>query len=603
MTRRARTRSGATCVLAMLVPLCGILARGAQSTPDGLVQSIRIDAVIGDSRWIPIPGLRASDIELLEDGIPRRIESAELRTVPRRTSAGTPPIESLADEERAAREPGARVFIFLLDEFHVSPGPSAERARTWMADFVDAKVYERDLAMVVRPLDPVRSVRLTRDRALLHGVIAGFTGRKGEYEPRTPFEEQATGRDPATIAAARRRSVVDQLNDIAVRLGSLKADRPIVVFVSEGFPAGERDLELFLRASSALHFAIYAINPARPEDDVAGPAERGPARTLRQRLAAQGGGLAVEADGIIAGFARVAHDSESCWALMYQPQAADGGFHTIEVRARGSDTKVRARSGYWAASTTEALPPTAARPAEVMPRRPLRRNGLVETWVGLAPAADGRARMTVTWEPSETGGLLPQMLAVKARTLDGRALFDGLIHRVGAPSGSGSDCARFSVPTGRVELDMTVLDAAGTVIETEARDVDVPNLTSPWKAGPMLLSAEIVRVRTSRDVEAAKAAPDAPPAARRTFAQQDSLLIRVPAHDASGTAVAVTARLLNQTGAPIRSLEAIDVTPRPGVTQFLLPLHFLPTGPYQVELTGTNKNGVATARSPFRIGG
>jgi hypothetical protein len=154
-----------------------------------------------------------------------------------------------------------------------------------------------------------------------------------------------------------------------------------------------------------------------------------------------------------------------------------------------------------------------------------------------------------------------------------------------------------------VELDMTVLDAAGTIIETEARDVDVPNLTSPWKAGPMLLSAEIVRVRTSRDVEAAKAAPDAPPAARRTFAQQDSLLIRVPAHDASGTAVAVTARLLNQTGAPIRSLEAIDVTPRPGVTQFLLPLHFLPTGPYQVELTGTNKNGVATARSPFRIGG
>jgi VWFA-related protein len=603
MTRGARTWSGATCLLAMLMPLCGMLASGAQSSSDGLVPPIRIDAVIGDSRWIPIPNLRASDIELVEDGIPRRIESAELRTVPRRTSADTSPIESLADEERAAREPGARVFIFVLDEFHVSPGQSAERAQTWMADFVDAKIYDRDLALVVRPLDPVRTVRLTRDHALLHGVIAGFTGRKGEYEPRTPLEEQSTGRDPATIAAARRRIVVDQLNDIALRLGTLKADRPIVVFVSEGFPAGEHVLEPFLRASSARHFAVYTINPARPEDDVAGPAERGSARTLRQRLAAQGGGLAVEADGIIAGFARVAHDSESYWALTYQPHAADGGFHTIEVRAGGSDTKVRTRSGYWATPATETSPSTAARQAEMTPRRPLRRNELVEPWVGVAPAAGGAARMTITWEPKETRGRVPEVLAVKARTLDGRALFDGSIHRVGALSGSGSDCARFSVPTGRVELDMTVLDAAGTVIETEARDVDVPNLTSPWKAGPILLAAEIVRVRTSRELEAAKAVPDAPPAALRTFARQDSLLIRVPAHDASGTAVTVTARLLNQTGAPIRTLEAIDLASRPGVTQFLLPLHFLAPGPYQVELTGTNKNGVVTARSAFRTGG
>src|SRR6187401_1434533 len=156
MTRWARAWSGAACAFVLLQP-----------PADSLVAPIRIDAVIGDSRWYPIPGLRASDIEILEDSVPRRIESAELRTVPRRTSADTSRIETAADEERVAREPGARTFIFLLDEFHVSPGQSAERARFWMADFVDAKIYERDLALVVRPLDPIRSVRFTRDHAVL----------------------------------------------------------------------------------------------------------------------------------------------------------------------------------------------------------------------------------------------------------------------------------------------------------------------------------------------------------------------------------------------------------------------------------------------------
>ena len=259
MTRWARAWSGAACAFVLL-----------QSPADSLVAPVRIDAVIGDSRWIPIPNLRASEIELLEDGVPRRIESAELRTVPRRTSADTSPIETVADEERVAREPGARTFIFFLDEFHVSPGPSAERARLWMADFVDAKVYERDLALVVRPLDPIRSVRFTRDHAVLHGTVAGFSGRKGEYEPRTPFEERTVGHDPATVPAARRRIVVEQLNGIAQRLAELKADRPIVVIVSEGFPSSDQDLEPFLRASSAFHFTSYTINPAFAQDDVAG---------------------------------------------------------------------------------------------------------------------------------------------------------------------------------------------------------------------------------------------------------------------------------------------------------------------------------------------
>ncbi len=348
---------------------------------------------------------------------------------------------------------------------------------------------------------------------MLHGAVAGFAGRKGEYEPRTPFEEQAVGRDPATVPAARRQIVLEQLNAIARRLGDLKADRPIVVIVSEGFAAREEDLEPFLRASSAFHVATYTLNPARPDEDRAEPVEREAARAMRQRLAAQGGGLAVEADQIIMGFARVAHDSESYWALGYRPQRADGAFHRIEVRAKAGAAKVRARSGYWASpSSAWRAPAPSSLPEIDVPRRRLRRTAVVEAWTGVALDAGGGARMTITWEPTTSGAREPRTVAVKARTLDGQTLFDGAIVRVGAQAGTETDNARFSVPAGRIELDLTVLDAAGGVIDTDARDVDVPNLRGPRTSGPVLLTPEVVRARSPRELEKATADPSATPA-------------------------------------------------------------------------------------------
>ena len=211
--------------------------------------------------------------------------------------------------------------------------------------------------------------------------------------------------------------------------------------------------------------------------------------------------------------------------------------------------------------------------------------------------------MTVTWEPRTTGDREPRLVAIKARTLDGRALFGGAILPVGAPSGTQPDSARFKVPAGRIELDMTALDAAGAVLDTDVRDVDVPNLRAPWKPGPVLLTPEVIRARTDRERERASASPEATPAVLRTFGRRDSLLIRVPALDASGMAVRVTATLLNQVGAPIRSVDASNGATHPGVTQFALPLHWLAAGEYLIELIGTNRNGVATERLAFRVTG
>jgi VWFA-related protein len=572
-----------SAVLALL-PLA--VAPGRPDQPS-IVSTVRIDAVVANPQGVPIQNCRLSDFELLEDGVPKPIASAELRTLPGFSPADTSPIESAADEERAAREPGTRTFVFFMDELHVPAGASAERARQELAVFVDSKIHARDIAVVLKPRDPVQSIRFTRDRALLHGAIAGFSGLKGKAD-----------------AAESRRLVTTSLNDVAARLDRLKADRPIVVIIGEGFASGEGDLEIFARASSELHFAIYTINPTRPQEDAGDAGERQRARITRQWLAARGGGLAVEADEMIMGFARVGHDSESYWMLTYRPERADGRFHSLEARTKVRDAWIRTRTGYWASPAgTWSIPAPSIPLRDTSPPRLLRRTSFVDAWVGVLPDATGGARMVMTWEARPSRDRVPRSVAVKARAADGAMLFDGIVAAVGNVLGTGADSARFAVPPGRVELDMVVLGASGDVLDTDARNVDVPNLRSTDEAHPLLLEPQVIRLRTARDLERSRANPDATPSAARTFTRQELLLIRVAAVDASGTDVRVTATLLNQTGLPVRTVNPIDDTAWPGVTQFTLPLASLAAGEYLIELAGTNVNGRVTTRVAIRVTG
>jgi len=227
---------------------------------------------------------------------------------------------------------------------------------------------------------------------------------------------------------------------------------------------------------------------------------------------------------------------------------------------------------------------------------------MIDAWVGLVPETDGRTEMVITWEPRIRGLTAPQVVALKARTTSGTTLFDGRLGQVGAGSSAPTDNARFDVTTGRVEIDMTIFDAGGRAIDTAARDFDVPDLRRQ-KVGPVLLAPEIVRARTLRDFQSALANPDAAPASVRTFARGDRLLIRVPAFDMSGTAVQVTAKILNGLGQPMRDIDPLESTPRSGMPQSALPLSWLVPGEYQIELLAANANGAIKQRITIRVTG
>jgi hypothetical protein len=369
-----------------------------------------------------------------------------------------------------------------------------------------------------------------------------------------------------------------------MRFGQMEAHRPILVLISEGFASGASDLDLdhVLRASSLYHFPIYSFNPADHKGDEA----------MLRRLAEQTGGLFIDVDNSIAGFARIAHDTEAYYSLTYRPSSGDDDtLHAIEVRVK-REAGIRTRTAYWPDAAGEksalaALPP--ASPA--VPQRPLRRSPLVDVWVGIRRNDDSTNQMTVTWEPrpGQTQTARSVRLKAQGQSLTGRVLFDGPI--------ASASAARFAAPSGRLELDLEIRDDTNQVVDTDARDVDVPDwrstTTATTKTGPRLLPIEIIRARSARDAQRTDD-PDAAPTASRTFMRTNVLLIRAPAYDPSGAAVQMNVHLLNVAGRLLSDIPQTNGT-------FVIPLASLAPGVYQLEVIASNTNGRVATRVEFRI--
>ena len=262
--------------------------------------------------------------------------------------------------------------------------------------------------------------------------------------------------------------------------------------------------------------------------------------------------------------------------------------------------RVRVRSGYLAPMSPQMRAARAASASSSLMTRALRRSPLIDAWSGFTRAADGSARVMLTWEPRKVTTVIrrpmPEAIVLTASTPRGEVLFHGRIAPVGRSLAPGvRDSAVFDAPAGRLLVDMNLLDAAGTVIDIDARDVVVPDLQKP---GVLMLPASVLRARSAREFRDVSADPDAPPAATREFRRTDRLLLRVPVYD-GGSDAAISATLLNGWRHPMRTLTAMREPSRPGVTQFDVPLAPLPPGEYVIRISGP---GVAE-HIAFRVTG
>jgi hypothetical protein len=210
-------------------------------------------------------------------------------------------------------------------------------------------------------------------------------------------------------------------------------------------------------------------------------------------------------------------------------------------------------------------------------------------------------KMRFVWEPApDVPGAparktSPARITLKALTADGETLFEGTVRPVGSlVVGSERAVAEFEAPPGRLQVQMTIQDAAARRIDTDVRDVVVSPLSGAVAVG----SPQVFRARSRRQFRELSGDPDAAPVAAREFSRAELLLIRVPVY--GEPPLEVSARLMSRIGGAMRPLTVGRLTGS-DVYAVELELGGLAAGDYMVELTASSPAGQAKQLASFRV--
>jgi len=573
---------------------------------------VTVDVTVTDAKGRAVTDLKPADFELREGSAPVALESVRLV----RVAAGAPSeaparIQTAADERLAAGQDEARLFAIFLDEYHVTSGAETDRVRDALTRFVDNDVSPRDLIVVMKPLDSLLAIRLTRDREAVRRVIESFEGRKGDYQPRNTYERDYIAATPARIDVARNQVALSAINALAVHLGSLTDRRKTLIVATEGVGRSDRrrgleylpTLDTIIRSANRSNVAVYPFDPR----DAADAATAG--EGLR-RLADETDGEPIAADAG-PGLRRVAADSSAYYLLTFRTSHPDDGkFRELDTRVKRPGVIVRARKGYWTASPDEALrsaliakfnEPKVERPLEPAPHN----SPLIRPWFGVARGEGGKSRVTFVWEPA---GHVPgdrvrhtvSKLVFEARSSDGTVLFSGPVAPTGpaAVDEPADTPARvvFDAPPGRLRLRMSIQDAAATVLDQDVREMSIRDL----KGDVALGTPEVLRARNAREYRTLDAAA-AVPVSSREFSRTERLLIRFRAYGPPGTPPAVSATLVDRIG---HAMRVLDVTPVPAAGDYTVELALagLAPGEYAVDVKASASGARdATDRVEFRV--
>jgi len=566
-----------------------------------------IDVSAADARGRIVDDLKPGDFELRAEGAVIPLASVRLVRAGASTAEAGAPIQSAADERQAAQQDDARLFAIFLDEYHVDSNRTA-RAREALVQFVEHELTPRDLVVVMKPLDSLFAIRLTRDRAAARQAIEGFDGRKGNYEPRNAYERDYIAGTPARIDAVRNQVALSALNALAVHMGSLADRRKTLVVVTEGVGRVDRrrgqeflpTLDTVIRSANRANVAVYPFDPGGNDD--AG-------REGLRRLAEETDGASIDADPA-AGLKRAAADSNLYYLLSFSgTHPDDGRFRALETRVTRPGIQLRAPKGYWAAPPDEALRAAvlarSSEPKKSAPPEPAPHvSTLIRPWFGVSRGPGGTSRVTFVWEPAarvpgDRSRRQASRLVLTARAPDGSVLFEGPVAPTGAGTidepGATSSRAVFDTPPGRLRLRMSIQDAASQQLDQDVRELSVRDLRGEVAVG----SLQVLRARNARefralDVEAAV------PVASREFSRIERLLIRFQAYGPPGEAPAVSARLLGRTGQVLRTLN-VTAGSASGEKAIDLPLAALASGEYAIEVIAASNGAEAKDRVAFRV--
>lgn len=192
---------------------------------------VRVDAYpTSDGR--PVQDLTANDFEVLEDGVPQRIETFEHVQINQLISTSDRRDPSTVAEARtAAANPRARVFVIFLDGYQ-TPVEGSYRIQHVLATMLDRLIGPDDLFAVMTPRMSASEIVFARRTETIEGELQRYWywGRGDSMVQQDPEDQQimlcygdgATGsrNGPgvdagALIARRHEKLVMDALTDLS----------------------------------------------------------------------------------------------------------------------------------------------------------------------------------------------------------------------------------------------------------------------------------------------------------------------------------------------------------------------------------------------------
>jgi VWFA-related protein len=193
-----------------------------------------------------VTDLRQDEIELLEDGVPQKIEQFELVKIPPGgPEAARVEPNSISASRQAAADPRARVFVIFFDTLHVDV-QTPDRVRVPLRRFLDEALGPDDLVAIMAPGMSVSNLAFTRRTTVLDGLLSetGFASWKVQpWNTLDPTEERyqecyPSLDDPtAPEMALRRREQLTfaALEELVTGLGQLREERKTVMVITSGW--------------------------------------------------------------------------------------------------------------------------------------------------------------------------------------------------------------------------------------------------------------------------------------------------------------------------------------------------------------------------------
>ena len=223
----------------------------------------------------PIDDIQQNEVDILEDGVPQKIEAFEhvrVRTEPQ--EARIEP-NSVEQSRQMAGDPRVRVFVIFLDTYHTQIEGSATMRQPLM-NFIDRVLGPDDMVAVMTPEMAASEITFQRKTTVISRMLErewmwGRRGR-GTYWDNDEREEQYLGCYPDAFATAgiaremkarrREKLTLDALEDLMIHLAGIRDERKAVVTVTEGW--------MLYAPDSKLARAIDSENPGLRPGDVLG---------------------------------------------------------------------------------------------------------------------------------------------------------------------------------------------------------------------------------------------------------------------------------------------------------------------------------------------